>query len=124
MNIFMLSHWFPSFSFLSSSPVHQIPLSQLAPLLKYPLPLPVNNHEPPVRCTPMLKSKLVVPIILFFILGQLKSDTEALFILGLLSSPNIHLLFFIFGQLKSDTEAFFIFRLSQLRSSSPNIHLY
>ena len=124
MNIFMLSHWFPSFSFLSSSPVHQIPLSQLAPLLKYPLPLPVNNHEPPVRCTPMLKSKLVVPIIFFFILGQLKSDTEALFILGLLSSPNIHLLFFIFGQLKSDTEAFFIFRLSQLRSSSPNIHLY
>ena len=124
MNIFMLSHWFPSFSFLSSSPVHQIPLSQLAPLLKYPLPLPVNNHEPPVRCTPMLKSKLVVPIILFFILGQLKSDTEALFIHGLLSSPNIHLLFFIFGQLKSDTEAFFIFRLSQLRSSSPNIHLY
>ena len=124
MNIFMLSHWFPSFSFLSNSPVHQIPLSQLAPLLKYPLPLPVNNHEPPVRCTPMLKSKLVVFIILFFILGQLKSDTEALFILGLLSSPNIHLLFFIFGQLKSDTEAFFIFRLSQLRSSSPNIHLY
>ena len=124
MNIFMLSHWFPSFSFLSSSPVHQIPLSQLAPLLKYPLPLPVNNHEPPVRCTPMLKSKLVVFIILFFILGQLKSDTEALFILGLLSSPYIHLLFFIFGQLKSDTEAFFIFRLSQLRSSSPNIHLY